>query len=346
MILHIYVADKFIPPFIRFMNLNFEKQDHIHFVINKKNRFKFEASTNLINVSKLNLFNFIKLNSEFQKAEKVILHGLFWNKVIFLLALNFTSLKKCFWAIWGGDLYKYQERTQKFSNRLMHPLRKFCISRIGNFITYLPADYELAKKWYNANGRYHECLLYLSNVFNSSSISIETESKAKIQNVLLGNSASKRNRHSEAFKLLLPFKGKVRLWTPLTYGDLKYGNEIIKEGHVLFGTDFIPLTTHLPLDEYYKLLNKIDFVVFNHDRQQGMGNLIQLLGLGKKVFIDFSTSQKTLFDKLGITVFDVKKLDFEELSDEIKTRNQTLITEYFSEEKLKNQWQSIFESNL
>ena len=41
MILHIYVADKFIPPFINFMNQNFMNEDHVHFIINKKNKFKF-----------------------------------------------------------------------------------------------------------------------------------------------------------------------------------------------------------------------------------------------------------------------------------------------------------------
>ena len=49
-------------------------------------------------------------------------------------------------------------------------LRRPAIKRMGNFVTYIKGDYELAKKWYGCAGRWHECLLYTSNVYKKNVI--------------------------------------------------------------------------------------------------------------------------------------------------------------------------------
>lgn len=342
MILHIYVSDKFIPPYVSFIDTNFPKEEHIHFIDNSNNRYHFEESFNRVIVDKLNFLNLFKLQSLFVKADKVIIHGLLWGRIVRFLVLNYKSLKKCYWVIWGGDLYSYTNRHKKLSKRLMHHVRCFVISRLGHFITYLPGDYERAQKWYGADGEYHECLAYLSNVFKPTAHVLSKSESKDIKNVLLGNSATTSNRHSEALKLLLPFKGAIRIYTPLTYGNKRYARQVIDEGNSLFGANFIPLTEHLPLEEYYRLLAEIDLVIFNHDRQQGMGNLIQLLALGKKVFINFSTPQKALFDTLGITVYDIETIDLDDLDEGTRSTNEIMISDYFSEARLKAQWQSIF----
>ena len=123
---------------------------------------------------------------------------------------------------------------------------------------------------------------------------------------------------------------------------MKHARQVIDEGISLFGDDFVPMTEHLPLEEYYNFLSSIDIVVFNHDRQQGMGTLIQMLALGKKVFIDFSTSPKPFFDTLGITVYDVLNIDLKNMDEEIKKANGQRDKDFFSEEILKVQWQNIF----
>ncbi len=345
MILHIFVADKFVQPFISYVNDTFDPKTHQYFVINKKNKFSFTPSSNLIVRTKMNLKTFIELWAQFRKADKVILHGLFWNSIVLLLALNAKDLKKCFWGIWGGDLYKYYDRNNGLKLKLWHQVRKFVISRLGHFITYLPEDYHLAQEWYGAKGKLHECITYLSNVYSPIE-HIEAEKTSSKKSILIGNSATAANRHEDAFKKLLKFKGQIKLIVPLSYGNEKYGKKIVELGQEMYGDDFMPLTTFMPIRDYYKLLAEVDTVVFNHDRQQGMGNIIQVLGLGKKLFLDTSTPQYKLFQRQGVQVFDVNNIDLEPLNQKIKQANQEKIARYFSKDNLKNQLTRIFETTL
>lgn len=41
----------------------------------------------------------------------------------------------------------------------------------------------------------------------------------------------------------------------------------------------------MPFEEYLGLLAKIDIAILNHKRQQAMGNITTLLGLGKKYIL-------------------------------------------------------------
>lgn len=43
-----------------------------------------------------------------------------------------------------------------------------------------------------------------------------------------------------------------------------------------------PIVDFMDFNEYINFLSTIDIAIFNHKRQQGMGNIITLLGMGKK----------------------------------------------------------------
>jgi hypothetical protein len=49
----------------------------------------------------------------------------------------------------------------------------------------------------------------------------------------------------------------------------------------------------------------IDIALIAHNHRQGIDNLIQLLGLDKKVYLNPETSQWNLFENLGIKVYDI-----------------------------------------
>jgi hypothetical protein len=98
----------------------------------------------------------------------------------------------------------------------------------------------------------------------------------------------------------------------------------------------------VPYEDYLNIIYNIDIALFAHNRQQGMGNLIQLLGLGKKVYLDSKTTQWKLCQNLGIKVYDVNgdinlDIDSEELEN-----NKKIVKKWFSIENLKKQWQEIF----
>jgi len=74
-----------------------------------------------------------------------------------------------------------------------------------------------------------------------------------------------------------------------------------------------------------------------------MGNLIQLFGLGKKVYLNPETSQWKLCQNLGVKVYDINMdIDLNIDSEELKN-NKKIVKEYFSPENLKKQLKIIFE---
>ena len=80
---------------------------------------------------------------------------------------------------------------------------------------------------------------------------------------------------------------------------------------------------------YLKFLNEIDIAIFHHKRQQAMGNIINLLGMGKKVYIRAGETHTSFFENLGIKVYDLNHFD---LTLKNESGNQKIIRDYFSKE--------------
>jgi hypothetical protein len=73
-----------------------------------------------------------------------------------------------------------------------------------------------------------------------------------------------------------------------------------------------------------------------------MGNLIQLLGLGKKVYLNPETSQWNMCQNLGIKVYNINgDIDLNINAKELEN-NKKIVKEYFSSENLKKQLKIIF----
>ena len=122
-------------------------------------------------------------------------------------------------------------------------------------------------------------------------------------NILLGNSASAPNNHLDAFKLLKALDlGERKIITPLSYGDEYYRNTIINHGNSEFGDCFVPLVEFMPIDEYIKTISSCSIVVMNHLRQQAMGNIVIMLYLGAKVFLDPKNPAYDFHKKQGAAV--------------------------------------------
>ena len=186
--------------------------------------------------------------------------------------------------------------------------------------------------------------MYLSNVFDESKYKKCQKIKKDEVWILVGNSASDTNRHEFAFNKLSKIGLKdLKVIVPLSYGDLEYRDKILKIGKEIFGSNFYPLLDFLPYEDYLNIIYNIDIALFAHNRQQGMGNLIQLLGLGKKVYLNPETSQWKLCQNLGIKVYDINRdIDLNIDSEELKN-NKKIVKEYFSPENLKKQLKIIFE---
>jgi len=98
-------------------------------------------------------------------------------------------------------------------------------------------------------------------------------------------------------------------------------------------------------NESFNLLSKVDISIFNHKREQAMRNITTLLGPGEKVYVrDEITTWDFCLDH-GLKVFssngDFDDL-FEEMDEETKFKNIENIRNKFSEGKLNDDWNIIF----
>jgi 4-alpha-L-fucosyltransferase (Fuc4NAc transferase). len=258
--------------------------------------------------------------------------------------------KKLYWIMWGGDLYCHELAVKNLKFRIVEPFRKLLISRLKGLITYVDGDYEKAQQWYGAKGKLYECIMYKSNIYKGTVLTendfkhLDNEAVSKV-NIQVGNSADPTNNHEQIFNKLseLDIRSKVhKIYCPLSYGNLAYAQRVKNLGIQMFGDKFYPLMDFVPLHEYEAILDDIDIAIFAHERQQAMGNTINLLGRGKTVYMRDDTSSFSLFEKLGIKVFPLQNLALRTQDSEISIENNVKIIDYFNEKVLVEQLSNIF----
>lgn len=347
---HLMPDEKFIVPFIEFVKENFDFQKHFFIIVSRGNKYtsKILKYDNVLYLETKyqkiwNYFKYTKILKFFMKnAENILLHSISGNNKILFFFLNQKFLSKCYWVIWGADLYVYNKSRKKIRDKIRHYMRTKIYSKIGHFITYIKGDYELAQEWYGARGEYHECFMYPSNLYKECKIVSE---KRSVTNIQIGNSSDPTNNHIEVLEKLIKYKHEdIKIFAPLSYGDKKYAESVILKGRQLFGDKFVAYTEFMAFEKYLEFLSEIDIAIFAHRRQQAMGNTITLLGLGKKVYMRSDITSWQLFHDIKVKVFDVDNIQIDAIDEKIKKENQQNIKEYFSVKNYFHQLQDIFVS--
>ena len=333
---------KFIRPFIEFVNEHFNSNDHLFIIVGgaSKKEFPIKKFEN-VEVWEQNItryFNIIiffnKLRAKLLNADRIVLHSLYFPRITSFLFLNRSFLKKCYWVMWGGDFY-FPEKHSWF--------KKQVIKKIGHFVTYIKGDYELAQKWYKTKGKYHECFMYPSNLYKEYDIKPKGHNSIDIQ---LGNSADPTNNHIDVLKNLEKYKDEdIQIFAPLSYGNQEYAKEVIAYGKDIFREKFIPLTEFMAFEKYLEFLGSIDIAIFAHKRQQAMGNTITLLGLGKKVYMRNDITPWQLFNDIDVKLYDINDIQIDLIDKQIQKENQQKIKEYFSKENYLKQLEYLFKND-
>ena len=97
--------------------------------------------------------------------------------------------------------------------------------------------------------------------------------------------------------------------------------------------------------EYLNYLAKIDIAIFAHDTHKAFGNITSLLSMKKTVYLKEKVTTYQTLKEMGIKVRSFDKLvDLEEFDENTLENNRKIIEENFSEEKLIEQWENIFEN--
>ncbi|KUM52484.1 TDP-N-acetylfucosamine:lipid II N-acetylfucosaminyltransferase [Rheinheimera sp. EpRS3] len=341
-ILHIASCSSFLPSFIKCINDKFNSERHEFLITSgladsELSDFKNVKLFILNGFSKKILYYF-ELLYKMQVAERIVIHGLFNQRLVKILFIFPWLLKKCYWAVWGGDLYVYQLGRRNWKWHVNEFFRRPVIKNMGHLVTYVEGDVQLARNWYRAKGKYHECLMYHSNLYKNYTL---PNKDSDIINIQVGNSSDPSNNHIELLEKLLPFKDQnIRILTPLSYGSPTHAKKVMELGVEWFGDKFQPITEVMSFDRYLGFLGSVDIALFNHERQQAMGNTITLLGLGKTVYMRSDTTQWLLFEEKNIAVKDIQK--FNSLDFKHDECNAEMIAKYFSAENYHKQLHKLF----
>lgn len=348
-ILHIGNTDKFIPPFIEFIKENFDFSQHRFLLTGGGMTVDQVVPHPNVYVSKHGkkgtLMYLLRALVAMQTADKIILHGLFNYRIVQLLFLNPWLLKKCYWIVWGGDLYVYQLGKKNWKWKRNEYFRRSVIKNMGFIVSANKGDIAKAVEWYGFNGEKLSSVFYTSNIFQKDIEAIACEASDEVR-ILVGNSSTETNRHLEAFDIIfsekIRNKKKLKIIAPLSYGDSEYRKTVIEYGAEKFGDEFIPLVNFMPYKSYLNILFNTDIVVFNHNRQQGFGNLVQLLGFGKKVYISRDSNLWEYFESIGVVVYDFEKFDIMPIEKSVALKNRKAIEENFSIESIVLDMEKVF----
>ncbi|WP_406019901.1 TDP-N-acetylfucosamine:lipid II N-acetylfucosaminyltransferase, partial [Succinivibrio sp.] len=293
---HIMFNDKFNKPFVDFLNQHFNNDEHLILCKHFFKEFPMPTGKNVIEINSLK-------GLKFDNCDKLICHSLFDPDLVDYLYNNQNLLKeKAHWVIWGGDLYQ-APRDEK--SDLVRRLFK-------GYIACIQGDELLAKEKYNSNANLYYALY--QPVITESILNQIHPHKSDFINIQINNSADVTV--IDMLQTLSKFKDKnINIYTILSYGDKDCINEILKTGKSIFKDKFKPIMDFMNPTEFAQHIANLDIVIFNQNRQQGVGNAFLAGYYGKKIYIKkFLTSYKYLTN-LGLEIFDtdaIKDLSFNE----------------------------------
>jgi hypothetical protein len=326
------IADtNFTLPLVNYICDDLGLVNHRFLIVNFNQVCNFKESKNislLKSPTSKNLFsNFFKFLIEVNKADKIIAHAapLFF----FFMILPWT-IKKVIWPIHGGIDIPHSKNSKSFFGNLNFNFKK----RIKFHATHVKEDSDLVNQRLGINAKFLYSPMYLSNVIKTIKNENDfiynkgfTSSK-----ILVGNSTDPSNQHAQIFEILKNNKMEPsKVYSILSYGRYDdYKNFVIKLGSILFGENFIPIIEFLDLQKYLNLLDQVDFVIFNHERQEAMGATIQLLSLGKPIFFNPKSPAFKSLKRRGYIVFSNEELvNFKNINTiDLSINRQLLIKEY------------------
>jgi dTDP-N-acetylfucosamine:lipid II N-acetylfucosaminyltransferase len=346
---YIHYDKKFTKSQISFLNANFsEKTEQVFFVFGAPHQFFYDQPDN-VKKFKPHLLAYFLYSSFF--ADRIIFNGLFNRKIILLYSLIPKFLKKSVWIPWGYDIYWPQFGLKKIKLKIHFLIQKNFIKNLYAVATQTPGDFDNIKKWYGGNPIYLNatCTIF---AFDKSDLDAALNGVLKpvFKVIQIGNSADPSNNHQDIFKTLSKFANKqVNFITPLSYGDFGYREKIIRIGEEIFKKKFRPITDELSPIEYINYLAGVDILVFNHDRQQGFGNLLIALYLGCKVYMKRQISTYQYLTEIAhCHVHDVSKIDSIDYQDFIQIHNQEIlknrnsVAKFFDRGWQKERWEKVF----
>ncbi len=325
--IHLMFNDKFIKPFVELINKNFNPQEHLFLCKKIYDEFPFPIGENVVELKYLARLNF-------NNAEKLICHSLFDREVVDYFYKHQSILKeKAYWIIYGGDLY----------DAPIDEKNDFVRSNFKGYLNKIDENYARSKYKISEKQKFYD-IFYIfpitKQMLDNSKHAIRNYTKIQIN-----NSCDKSTL--EMLDILSKFKNNnIKITTVLSYGEMEYKEKIITKGQELFGNKFEYLDKFISPEKYVEKIAQNDILIFNQNRQQGIGNIIAALYLGSKIYIKKDISANDYFNKNNIKIYnteDIINTDFKNfIKNELKEISKKNSEKYFDEKFLVSQMTEIF----
>ena len=285
----------------------------------------------------------------------IIMHSLFYPVTAFLA--NPQALKKLVWIAWGYDLYNEKKLTgvKKIISDVMYRTVK---SHCSVFIGIFPPDCEFYKeKFPKSRARiYYAPYISVRKQAGFETYSPECSLDQRKQDgepvyIQVGHSAAEVMNHKSALDRIAKYKDEnIRILLPLSYGDMAYGDQVQKYAYDIFGDKAICLREFMPVEEYNKILSRVDIGIFETYRQIALGNINTMIFQNKKIYLPEESVMYRYFHSRGVPVQPVEELDtftFDALSRRVDSHDPEAFREYMEEytnnEGKIDRWRTIYE---
>lgn len=333
---------------IGFMEEKFQEIDKMYIVIDRRNEHNFDG---LPNTYKINSYlQFLKnksLRRLFFKCEKIIVSGIFvWQFV--LLMFPKTIITKCYFQFWGGDYTRF--RVNSFKNFFLKYIIQNQLDNIKSVILLEESEKEEFESIFKFNRYYFYIPVPIGperNKIINSAIKIKSGIVNQNKRIIIGNSATETNHHIDIFKSLKNLKlNNIDILCPLSYGDPNYAKKVISIGYELFGENFFPIVDFMSFDKYIELLSTCDVGIYNHDRQQSLGNISFMIALGKKIYLRKNGPCWNHFSRFNIRLNDIDTLSDSSVDEIFKWNKEDGNNNYLGFERWRQHFYVVWNKIL
>lgn len=345
-ILHLFRVEKFTEAFIKLMKKL--QEEHIFWVFGEDlidNQTEYLKLENVKYYPRIDIkMNKRSTENELQQFDLIVYHGVFDDSIIEYFYTHKQFLKKLALYFWGGD--------KEFINKWKKE-KKYVVKNAAAIITIIPQDYWELKKSCKLKGKafcaqYNDGVTFeildkILNMANSDDVVI---------NIQVGNSATETNNHLNILKNLSKFKKEnIKVYVPLSYGDMDYADKVITYGKEMLADKFVPIQQFMSFEEYLMFMSKMDVGIFDMKRQQAMGNIVALMYIGSKLYLNRESLMWNFFSKdLDCIISDSTQIskmsmkEFVQFSEKDKLYNRPRIREKFNIEESIRTWKRVFDS--
>lgn len=349
---------------ISYMEEHFQDQEMEFYTIDRRCE---ESLPDLPNVHRIRSYRQFLFDSDLihhvRRADKIIVSGAFTLQYV-LPIYGRAVLRKTWWQFWGGDYEDLQKdgRAINWKNRINEKVLAHNLKLAGGIILLTRPERAIflgifpfaeQKPMYyvpvpdsKEKDKLVQRIMIESEVVRREGGEVDQTERSPKGRIVLGNSATDSNRHLAMFDLLKHMETEgLELYCPLSYGNAAYRQQVIERGRELFGERFHPMTQYMAFEEYIRFLCSCSVGIYYNNRQQALGNINRILGMGKKVFLP--EILRAYYEEYGFITFrseDLAGYSTEELlyfSEQDRQHNLKCVIE--QKKAMKRTWAEIIE---